>query len=103
MSSYARGRLDAWLLGSPEWRSLRDALLVTGVLFLLQQVLWPVQWAVGEAISWRVDDAVRERVVAASFDPVGIAALEDQETLDELAQIVNCAGSGSRPARPAQA
>ena len=74
---------------SPEWRSLRNALLAAGVLFVIQQLSWPFQWAFGEMVTWRVDDTVRERVAAASFEPVGIAALEDPETLDELAQIAD--------------
>lgn len=76
-------------LDSPEWRSLRNALLVAGVLFVIQQLSWPFQWAFGEMVTWRVDDRVRERVAAASFEPVGIAALEDSETLDQLAQIAD--------------
>jgi ATP-binding cassette, subfamily B, bacterial len=76
-------------LDSPEWRSLQNALLLAGILFLLQQVSWPFQWAFGELITWRVDDVVRERVATASFVPVGIAALEDQKTLDELAEIAD--------------
>jgi len=76
-------------LGSPEWRSLRSALVVAGVLFVIQQLSWPVQWALGEMTTWRVDDAVRARVAAASFAPVGVGALEEQETLDALAEIAD--------------
>ena len=76
-------------LGSPEWRSLRNALLVAGALFVVQQLSWPFQWALGEMVTWRVDDTIRDRVAAASFEPVGIAALEDPETLDQLAQIAD--------------
>jgi ATP-binding cassette subfamily B protein len=76
-------------LDSPEWRSLRDALLVAGVLFVVQQLSWPFQWAFGEMLAWRVDDVVRERVAAASFGPTGISQLEDQHTLDELAEIAD--------------
>jgi ATP-binding cassette subfamily B protein len=82
------GAVDAGL-GSPEWRSLRNALLVAGALFVVQQLSWPFQWALGEMVTWRVDDTIRERVAAASFEPVGIAALEDPETLDQLAQIAD--------------
>jgi len=64
-------------LDSPEWRSLRNALLVTGGLFLALQIAAPLQWVLAETITWRVDRIARERVAAASFDPVGIAALED--------------------------
>jgi ATP-binding cassette subfamily B protein len=76
-------------LDSPEWRSLRNALLVAGVLFVVQQLSWPFQWAFGEMVTWRVDDVIRERVAAASFEPVGIAALEDPDTLDQLAQVAD--------------
>jgi ATP-binding cassette, subfamily B, bacterial len=76
-------------LGSPEWTSLRNALLLAGALFVAQQLAWPFQWAAGELVQWRVDDAVRERVAAASFEPVGVAALENQRTLDELAEIAD--------------
>jgi ATP-binding cassette subfamily B protein len=74
-------------LDSPEWRSLRDALVVAAALFVVQQVLAPLEWAVGELVAWRVDDRLRERAADASFGPAGIAALEDQETLDMLADI----------------
>jgi ATP-binding cassette subfamily B protein len=76
-------------LHSPEWRSLRNALIVTGALFLAQQIATPLHWALNETITWRVDRVVRERVAAASFDPVGIAALEDVETADGLGDVVD--------------
>ena len=76
-------------LDSPQWQSLQNALLLAGALFVLQQLSWPFQWAAGELVTWRVDDAVRERVAAASFEPVGVGALEDQQTLDELAEIAD--------------
>ena len=91
-TSLVVGRVPAAVdagLDSPEWRALRNALLAAGALFLVQQVLFPLQWAMGQAATWRVDDAVRERVVAASFGPVGIGALEDEATLHELGDIVN--------------
>ena len=86
------GRIPAAVeagLDSPEWRSLRNMLLVAGALFVVQQLSWPFQWAAGEMVTWRVDDTIRERVAAASFDPVGIRALEDPETLEQLAQIAD--------------
>lgn len=85
-------------LDSPEWVSLRNALLVAGGLFMLQQLVFPLQWVVWEAITWRVDDRVRERLVAASFAPVGIAALEDEQTVNELGDIVDpLRGAGFTP------
>jgi ATP-binding cassette, subfamily B, bacterial len=76
-------------LDSPEWASLRNALIAAGALFLLQQVVFPTRWAVGEAITWKIDDTLRERILAASFDPVGVGALEEQETLDTIGQIAD--------------
>ena len=76
-------------LDSPEWRSLRNVLLVAGALFVLQQVVAPLQWTCGQLISSRVDDELRERATAASFGPVGIGALEDDETLDNLADLAD--------------
>lgn len=76
-------------LDSPAWDSLRNALLVASVLFLLLHVSLAVQWTVSRAIEWAVDETVRERVVAASFAPAGVAALEDEQTLDELGDIVD--------------
>jgi ATP-binding cassette subfamily B protein len=86
------GRVPAAVHGgldSPEWRSLRTALVVAGALFLALQVAAPLQFAVAETITWRVDKVVRERVAAASFDPVGIEALEDVETIDGLGDVVD--------------
>jgi ATP-binding cassette subfamily B protein len=86
------GRVPAAVHGgldSPEWRSLRTALVVAGALFLALQVAAPLQFAIAETITWRVDKVVRERVAAASFDPVGIEALEDVETIDGLGDVVD--------------
>ena len=74
-------------LDSPEWRSLRNALLVAGVLFVAQQVLGPLQFVAGLALAWKIDDRVRERAAVASFGPVGVAALEEPETFDTLADL----------------
>jgi len=74
---------------SPEWTLLRNALLIAGALFLLQQLVFPLQWTLAEAITWKIDDAVRERVLAASFSPAGVGALEDQQTLDELGDVID--------------
>lgn len=76
-------------LDSPEWRSLRNVLLIAGGLFVLQQVLGPFQWTCGQMMAWRIDDELRERAAAASFGPVGIVALEDAETVDTLADLAD--------------
>jgi len=76
-------------LGSADWRSLRAALLAAAGLFVLQQLAWPVQWTIGESIVARVDDSVAERLVAASFGPASLDALQDHAMLDDLGDVVN--------------
>jgi ATP-binding cassette subfamily B protein len=76
-------------LGSPEWRSLRDVLFVAGALFVLQQVLGVLEFAVGSMLAWRIDDELRERATLASFGPVGVGALEEAATFDALADLVD--------------
>jgi hypothetical protein len=76
-------------LDSPEWRSLRNMLIVAGALFVLQQVIGPLQWTCGQMLAWRIDDRLRERAAAASFGPVGVAALEEPETFDTLADLAD--------------
>jgi ATP-binding cassette subfamily B protein len=76
-------------LDSPEWRALRDALLVTGALFLLQHLMFPLQWTLSEIVAWRVDDEVRERIARAAFASPGIEALSDQRLQDDLAAVVD--------------
>jgi ATP-binding cassette subfamily B protein len=72
---------------SPEWRSLRNALLVAGVLFVGQQLLGPLQFVASGMLAWRIDDRLRERAALASFGPVGVAALEEPATFDTLADL----------------
>ena len=76
-------------LASPEWRSLRNALLVAGVLFVIQQVLGPLEFVAGMSLAWKIDDRLRERAAIASFGPVGVAVLEEPETFDMLADLAD--------------
>jgi ATP-binding cassette, subfamily B, bacterial len=76
-------------LDSPEWRSLRNALVVAALLFVLQQVLGPLEFVAGISLAWRIDDRLRERATAASFGPVGVAVLEEPETFDALADLAD--------------
>jgi ATP-binding cassette subfamily B protein len=85
-------------LDSPEWRSLRNALLVAGVLFAVQQVVGPLQFTLGITLAWRIDDRLRERATAASFGPVGVGALEEPHAFDTLADLVDTRrGTGFTP------
>lgn len=74
-------------LGSPEWRSLRNTLILAGVLFVSQQVIGPLQFTVGQMLAWKIDDRLRERAALASFGPVGVGTLEEPETFDALADL----------------
>jgi ATP-binding cassette, subfamily B, bacterial len=74
-------------LDSPEWRSLRNALFVAGALFVAQQVIGPLQFTCALMLAWKIDDRLRERAALASFGPVGVAALEEPETFDTLADL----------------
>jgi ATP-binding cassette subfamily B protein len=74
-------------LDSPEWHSLRNTLLVAGALFVAQQVIGPLQFTFALMLAWRIDDQLRERAALASFGPVGVAALEEPETFDTLADL----------------
>jgi ATP-binding cassette subfamily B protein len=74
-------------LDSPEWRSLRNVLIVAGLLFVAQQVVGPLQFAAQFMLAWRIDDRLRERAAAASFGPVGVFALEDSATYETLTDL----------------
>jgi ATP-binding cassette subfamily B protein len=85
-------------LDSPEWRSLRNALILAGILFVAQQIVGPLQFTLSQTLAWRIEDELRERAAAASFAPVGIAALEEPETFDTLADLVDVRrGTGFGP------
>jgi ATP-binding cassette subfamily B protein len=76
-------------LHSPEWRSLRNTLIVAGVLFALQQVIGPLQFMLQWNLALKIDDRLRERAARASFGPVGVEALEDPDTFDALADLAD--------------
>jgi ATP-binding cassette, subfamily B, bacterial len=74
-------------LDSPEWRSLRNTLIVAGLWFVVQQVISPLQFTAQFMLAWRVDDHLRERAAAASFGAVGVAAIEESDIYDTLADL----------------
>jgi ATP-binding cassette, subfamily B, bacterial len=76
-------------LDSPEWRSLRNTLILAGALFVLQQVIGPLQFTTGQMLAWKIDDRLRERAAVASFGPVGVGTLEEPETFDALADLAD--------------
>jgi ATP-binding cassette subfamily B protein len=86
----------AWVIGgvpsavhsgvdSADWVRLRDHLILAAGLFLAVQLLLPVQEFLGEAVRRRIDDAVRDQLMADAFAGPGVAVLEDPELLDKAA------------------
>ena len=72
--------------GSPQWDGLVAAFAVAAGLFLLLQLLTPVQTALGEVVRHRVDGLFNRRLMDLALRPVGIALLEDDATLAKLRQ-----------------
>jgi ATP-binding cassette subfamily B protein len=71
---------------SAAWHELVTAFVIAGAAALLQQVLTPVQTALGELVTRRVDGRTFQRLMSASTQPPSIAALENQEARDHLAE-----------------
>jgi ATP-binding cassette subfamily B protein len=74
-------------LGSPEWRTLRNLLILAGLLFVVQQVVGPLQFMSEFMLAWNVDDRLRTRAAAASFGPIGVRAIEESDTYETLADL----------------
>jgi ATP-binding cassette, subfamily B, bacterial len=72
--------------GSDAWNELVTLFFVGAGAFVVQQVLTPVQGMLGLAIQREVDGKVRDRAVASLASSVGIAALEDGETLSKFSE-----------------
>ncbi len=73
-------------------------LIVAGVLFVVQQIVGPLQFTLAQTLAWRIEDQLRERAALASFGPVGVAALEEPETFDTLADLSDVSrGTGFGP------
>jgi len=72
--------------GSDEWDQLVRLFLVAAGAFVSQQILAPVQGMLGLIIQREVDGKVRDRAVASVASSVGIAALEDGETLSKFSE-----------------
>jgi ATP-binding cassette subfamily B protein len=68
----------------PAWERLVVLFLLSCAAFATQQVMAPVQAALGELMARRVDSGVNRRLMAASLRPSGLGPLEDAELLDEL-------------------
>jgi ATP-binding cassette subfamily B protein len=74
-------------VGSAEWRDLVLAFGVAAAAFLVQQVIAPLQVALGELVARRVDGHVTGRLISASLRSTGVGTLEDQRLLNDLTQV----------------
>ena len=73
-------------VGSTEWVSLVLAFVIAASAFVAQQIVAPLQAALGELLARRVDGHVFDRLISASLRSTGIGPLEDQSLLDDLTQ-----------------
>ncbi|MEV8510703.1 ABC transporter ATP-binding protein [Dactylosporangium sp. NPDC051484] len=71
---------------SERWDILWAPFAVAAGLFLLQQVLAPLQSALGELVKRRVDGGIYNRLMATASSGPGIAALEDPQAVASLSE-----------------
>jgi ATP-binding cassette subfamily B protein len=76
-------------VGSAEWTSLVAAFMVAAAAFIGQQIVAPLQFALGEMLARRIDGHVSGRLIAAALKSTGIGPLEDQNLLDDLSEAVH--------------
>ncbi|WP_377273763.1 ABC transporter ATP-binding protein [Peterkaempfera sp. SMS 1(5)a] len=96
-SSWVIGRVPGAVehgTGSPQWHSLIQAFLLASGAFLVQQVLVPLQSALGEVMKHRVDGRFHRRLISASLQSTGIGPMEDPATLDRLEEATEQLSSG---------
>ena len=79
-------------LGSAAVGGLLLIVAVLGALFVVEQVLPQLRWALTGALGRRVQTAIEQRVMAAAAVPPGIGHLEDPEVKDGLAMAVGQIG-----------
>lgn len=104
MTSVVLGRVPAAVEGGVEsaaWTSLITVFVVAAITFVGQQLLAPLQTSIGELLARRIDGRVYDELMAAALRSPGIAPLEDQEMLDDLAEAARDLAFG--PLTPGQA
>lgn len=88
-TSVVVGRVPAAVVegaGGAAWDEVVIVFVLTAAVFCLQQVLAPLQTAIGSALERRVDGRLRDRFVASALSSTGIGPMEDQRTLDALSE-----------------
>lgn len=73
-------------VGSAEWVSLVVAFVLAASAFVAQQIVAPLQAALGELLARRIDGLVFQRLIGASLQSTGIGPLEDQRLLNDLTE-----------------
>jgi ABC-type multidrug transport system fused ATPase/permease subunit len=78
---------------SPAGRAAATAPAAVGALFVLNRALGSVRATLAAALGRRLDDHLRQRVMAALNGPSGIAHLEDPEIRDRIERALDLSGS----------
>ncbi len=73
-------------VGSADWVALVVAFVIAASAFVAQQIVAPLQAALGELLARRIDGLVFQRLIGASLQSTGIGPLEDQRLLDALTE-----------------
>jgi ATP-binding cassette subfamily B protein len=85
-------------VGSAEWVSLVVAFVLAASAFVAQQIIAPLQAALGELLARRIDGLVFQRLIGASLQSTGIGPLEDQRLLNDLTEAATTLEFGFRTA-----
>ena len=75
-------------LSSAAGRSLEQALLVAGGILLAQHAVGSAQRLLRRRLLWHVNSLLRDRILAASFRPPGVAPLEDEKVLTKALESI---------------
>ncbi|MEV5716835.1 ABC transporter ATP-binding protein [Amycolatopsis mediterranei] len=88
MTSVVLGRVPAAVAGGPgsaAWTELATVFAAAAAAFVAQQIIAPIQNSLGEFVARRIDGRVFRDLMATSLRSPGVAPLEDQDVLDDLA------------------
>jgi ABC-type multidrug transport system fused ATPase/permease subunit len=85
-------------LDSPAGRRVQIAVVLLGLLFVLRQVINPLNQVASDALGRRFMSAVYRRVMRAALRPPTIVHLEDPDLNDKIKQSLNDSWAGPRAA-----
>lgn len=81
-------------IGSPAFEDLISTFVYAAAAFAGQQMLTPIQGALGERMKRRVDGHSRDQTMRVAMQSTGIAPMEDQETLSALSEATRLFDAG---------